>query len=705
MLPRRHGIEGRSMKMNGLLRIRGRLIASFCIIGLILAAVCGTVYVQKQKLAASINQITQLYVPATVVVSQLTKNIHLSMADTRGVVLTGGAEFKAQRAATWKALADATARLDEVAASFPNQQDRATWVDIRAQLGQLKTIQEEIERTVGTAEALPATQMVNTQLAPRLQKHFAEATALMEAETSRSDGTALHLRYMADLRANTASAGSALRAFLVAADPAAKKAFEDAWANATRGLEQLKRAGDDMTSEQRERLPPIETLRAEMREQVDKIMAIRQTDAWNIPLQQLTRTAAPVADRLAKLLEGGGVGLLDRQIDQLKSGANDAQQNTEAMFAIVFAMLVFSMIIAVVLAVLTSRSIVVPIAALSNAMASMSDGRLDLDISGRSRRDEIGEMARATEVFRKSMLENQGLQAQSAEKEAQAQAEKRRGIVELADTFEATIKSVVQSVHTAAVEMRASAEGLASTAEETTQRTTSVAASSDEALQNVQAVAAAADELSVSTREIGNQVTQSNHMISEAVAQANLSNEQVKGLTEAAQKIGDVVKIIADIAGQTNLLALNATIEAARAGDAGRGFAVVASEVKALAEQTARATDEIASQIKSIQEASEISAHSILGITNTIERISETAATIASAVEEQGASMQEIARSVQETARGTSEASSNIAGVKQAAQQTGSAAAQVLNAADQLAKNGDTLTHQVDAFLQQVRAA
>jgi len=693
------------MGMDGLLRIRGRLIISFCVIGVTLAAVCGTVFVQKQTLAASINQITQLNVPATVVVAQLTKNIHVSMADTRGLVLTGSAESKAQLAATWKALSDAMVRLDGIAASFPNPQDRAAWTDIRAQLAQLKAIQEEIERTVGTAEALPATQMVNAQLGPRLQKHFAEATSLMEAETSRPDGTALHLRYMADLRANTASAAAALRAFLVAADPAAKKTFEEAWANATRGLQELQRAGDDMTPQQRERLPGIETLRAEIRDQANKIMAIRESDAWNIPLLKLTSAATPVASRLANLLEGGGAGLLDRQIDQLKAGASDARQNTETMFSIVFAMLVFSMIIAVIVSYLTSRSIVVPIAALSDAMGSMSEGRLETDISGRSRRDEIGEMARAAEVFRKSMLENRRSQAQAAENETRSQAEKRRGIVEMADNFEATVKSVVQSVSSAAVEMRVSAEGLASTAEETTKRTTSVAAASGQAMQNVEAVAAAAEQLSISTREIGNQVTHSNQMIGEAVAQANLSNEQVRGLTEAAQKIGDVVKIIADIAGQTNLLALNATIEAARAGEAGRGFAVVASEVKALAEQTARATDEIASQIKSIQEASEISAQSIHGITNTIGRISENAATIASAVEEQGASMQEIARSVKETARGTSEASSNIAGVKHAAQQTGSAAAQVLGAADQLAKNGDILSQQVDAFLNQVRAA
>jgi len=691
--------------MKGLLSIRARLIISFCMIGVTLAAVCGTVYVQKQKLAASINQITELYVPASVVVSQLTKNIHVSMADTRGVVLTGSAELKAQRAATWTALSAATTRLDEVARSFPYEQDRAAWTEIRAQLAKLKTTQEEIERTVGTAEALPATQLVNAELAPRLQKHFAEATSLMEAETSRPEGTALHLRYMADLRANTASAGAALRAFLVAAEPASKKAFEDAWANATHGLEGLQWAGEAMTPEQRDRLPAIEKLRAEIRQQADKIIAVRQSDSWNVPLYQLATIAAPIADRLAKVLEGGGAGLLDRQIDQLKAGANDAQQNTETMFKIVFTVLVLSIVMALIVSYFTSRSIVVPIAALSNAMGSMSEGRLDIDISGRSRRDEIGEMARATQVFKESMLDKQRLEAETAEKDARAQAEKRRGMVELANNFEATVKSVVQSVSSAATEMRVSAEGLASTAEETTQRTTSVAAASEQAMHNVDAVASAAEELSASTREIGSQVTQSNQMIREAVAQANLSNEQVKGLTEAAQKIGDVVKIIADIAAQTNLLALNATIEAARAGEAGRGFAVVASEVKALAEQTARATDEIASQIKSIQEATEISAQSIHGITMTIERISENAATIASAVEEQGVSTQEIARSVHETARGTSEASSNIAGVKKAAQQTGSAAAQVLSAADELAKNSDTLMQQVDAFLDQVRAA
>jgi methyl-accepting chemotaxis protein len=221
----------------------------------------------------------------------------------------------------------------------------------------------------------------------------------------------------------------------------------------------------------------------------------------------------------------------------------------------------------------------------------------------------------------------------------------------------------------------------------------------------VQAVASATEELSASVREIGQQVTQAGSMIQEGVRQTIQSNEQVQGLASTAEKIGDVVRIISDIAGQTNLLALNATIEAARAGDAGKGFAVVASEVKALATQTAKATEEIATQIKTIQEATRLAAHSIQSVTETISKVNETAIAIASAIEEQGAATQEISRNVLQAAQGTQEVSGNITGVSQAAQQTGVAATQVLASAGELSKDGETLKAQVQTFLREVRAA
>ena len=275
----------------------------------------------------------------------------------------------------------------------------------------------------------------------------------------------------------------------------------------------------------------------------------------------------------------------------------------------------------------------------------------------------------------------------------------------LTGSFEASVKAVADDIANAAGQLQTTAERMAATSEETSRQSAAVAAASEQATQNVQTVASASEELSASIREIGSQVVQSTERIGAAAAQANQSDAQMQGLAEAARRIGDVVKLINDIAGQTNLLALNATIEAARAGEAGKGFAVVASEVKALANQTARATEDIAAQIKAIQDATTASADSIHGITETIAKVNETASAISAAVEQQGAATQEIARNVQQAAQGTHEVSANITGVSQAAQETGGAAAEVLASARDLAKSGGTLKQQVESFLREVRAA
>jgi methyl-accepting chemotaxis protein len=353
---------------------------------------------------------------------------------------------------------------------------------------------------------------------------------------------------------------------------------------------------------------------------------------------------------------------------------------------------------------LLSRQITRPLARMTATLKGLAAGDRSLQVPETNRHDEIGEMAKAAQVF-KEMIEAERRRAEHEVQRQHTDRERGRVMLELAAKFEATTGSIVGGVTLAATELQSTAQALSRTAEETSRQSTTVAVASEQATDNVQAVATATEELSSSIREIGQQVASSSGMIREAVQQANWSNDQVQGLTVAAEKIGDVVKIISGIAAQTNLLALNATIEAARAGDAGKGFAVVASEVKALANQTAKATEEIDVQIRAIQEATDTSARSIQGIAETIGKVNETATMIASAVDEQGAATQEIARNVTRAAQGASEVANNISGVNQAAQRTGAAAAQVLARAGELSKNGGLLKQQVEAFLLEVRAA
>ncbi len=352
-----------------------------------------------------------------------------------------------------------------------------------------------------------------------------------------------------------------------------------------------------------------------------------------------------------------------------------------------------------------NRDIAGGLTTLGAAMHRLSGGDLAHAVPGLSRSDELGVMAKSVQIFKEHMIDANHLRDDQDIQKQHAETQRRQAMQELAAKFEASVGGIVESVAAAATQLQSTAQSMAATSGETTRQSATVAEASELATQNVQTVAAATEQLSASIREIAQQVTRASAMIQESVRQATMSNEQVRGLTAAADKIGDVVSIISDIAGQTNLLALNATIEAARAGDAGKGFAVVASEVKALANQTARATDEIASQIKTIQEATQTSARFISGIAETIGKVHETASSIASAVEEQGLATQEISRNVLEAARGTQVVSGNISSVSEAAQQTGAAATQVLASASELSQNGATLRAHVAGFLREVRAA
>ncbi|GEP11137.1 methyl-accepting chemotaxis protein [Methylobacterium gnaphalii] len=346
-----------------------------------------------------------------------------------------------------------------------------------------------------------------------------------------------------------------------------------------------------------------------------------------------------------------------------------------------------------------------PIQEMTSAMKTLAGGDATAEIPGTERDDEIGSMASAVQVFKENLLRTRALEDETAQARLAAEEQRKAGMRQMASSFESAVGRIIGLVSSSATELQATAQTMTATASQTASQSSSVAAAAEEAASNVNTVAAAAEELGASVGEIGRQVGGSADLARSAVAEASQTSALVKELSSAATRIGDVVTLISGIAGQTNLLALNATIEAARAGEAGRGFAVVASEVKELASQTARATEEISSQITQIQGSTNQAVTAIGSISARIEEISGVATSIAAAVEEQGAATQEIVRNVAQAAAGTGEVTANIVGVAGAAEETGASASQVLGAASELSQQAEHLSAEVDRFLATVRAA
>jgi methyl-accepting chemotaxis protein len=409
-----------------------------------------------------------------------------------------------------------------------------------------------------------------------------------------------------------------------------------------------------------------------------------------------------IVSEVGELIATAGSTAQKASVETKAAATNELAQANRIGFVLAIVVMI-SMIVSIVFSFLgISR----PLTRLNGALGKMAAGELDIEIPGATRGDEVGDMAKTVVVIRQNAEQKARDEAEAKNKQDQITAKQRKAdMIKLADDFESAVGEIVETVSSASTELEASATTLTATAERAQELTTAVAAASEEASTNVQSVASATEEMASSVNEISRQVQESARMANEAVDQARKTNDRVSELSKAAARIGDVVELINNIAGQTNLLALNATIEAARAGESGRGFAVVASEVKALAEQTAKATGEIGQQITGIQAATQESVGAIKEISGTIERLSEISSTIAAAVEEQGAATQEISRNVQQAAQGTQQVSSNITDVQRGASETGTASSQVLSAAQLLSGDSNRLKLEVGKFLNSVRAA
>jgi methyl-accepting chemotaxis protein len=695
-------------------RIRGRLIAGFAAVCAVLAAAVGYTVFSVGGVSQTVDRMVTLRTPIALDTTEMVGNLYSTLATLRGYLLSGNPQGKADRAAMWKELDTTTAKIDKMMERFTNPENKRKWAEARALLGEFRGVQDKAEAIAFTPDAYPATKLLDAEAGPRVQTMFSEVTKMIneEAGLEATPERKLLLKSMADMRGNLAAGAAQIRMFLLTGDKGDKEKYAGPRDNFEKAFAAVTAQKGLLSATQKASFDLLSKAHAEFAPLPERLFAIRSSAEWNMPVHILVTEAAPRALKLLDLLDGPkgadgtrSGGVKTNQTLMLAQEAGDVQSGMSFLAMVQWVLLAGGLAAGGVIAFVTARAIATPIQGMTQSMDKLAKGDMSVVVPGVGRHDEIGDMAGAVQVFKDNMIETERLRAEQTETEKRVAVQRKADMNRLANEFQAAVGNIVETVSSASTELEASATSLTKTAEMTQSLSTTVAAASEEASANVNSVASASEELASSVHEIARQVQESSKIAGDAVKQAQKTDARINELSKAAGRIGDVVKLITSVAEQTNLLALNATIEAARAGEAGKGFAVVAHEVKALAAQTAKATDEISTQIAGMQTATEDSVLAIKEIGGTIGRISEIASAIAAAVEEQGAATQEISRNVQQAAQGTAEVATNITSVNRGASETGSASSQVLSSAQSLSNESNHLKVEVDKFLATVRAA